>query len=431
MSPNVVFWLAVAGLVGTSLAAIGARSLAEFSRHELGEICRRRNALPLLGQILKQHDQAGLAAETLQVMATAELIASVAFWVRLGLEADGSRSWMPLVATIVVGAPVLWAVEIWIPRAVARLWAEPFLYFTWPLWQAVSASLAPVAFGARFVDTVFHRLVGRVPEVPDEESFGDEIRTIVTEGLREGLLEEDAREMIEGVIELSDVVVSEIMTPRTDMVSLPMSFSWDQMLQFVVLVRHTRIPVYDKNRDDIIGVLYTKDLLPELAKGAGEPPAPWTSLLRKPCFVPETKPVDALLQEFQETRNHMVVVLDEYGGVSGLVTMEDVLEEIVGEIIDESDKDLVEDIRQLDHRTAEALGRAHIDEINQRLALELPDDGDYDTIGGFVFSELGHVPAVGEELVRKNVRLTVLEATRRRIERVRIEVLDRAKRETA
>jgi len=111
--------------------------------------------------------------------------------------------------------------------------------------------------------------------------------------------------------------------------------------------------------------------------------------------------------------------------------MEDVLEEIVGEIIDESDKEAVEDIREIDHRTAEALGKVHIDEINERLALKLPDDGDFDTIGGFVFSELGHVPAVGEELVRKNVRLTVLEATRRRIERVRIEVLDRPKRETA
>ena len=120
-----------------------------------------------------------------------------------------------------------------------------------------------------------------------------------------------------------------------------------------------------------------------------------TSLLRQPCFVPETKKVDVLLQEFQETRNHMVIVLDEYGGVSGLVSMEDVL-----------------------------------DEINERLALELPDDGDFDTIGGFVFTQLGHVPTVEEELVWHNVRITVLEATRRRIERVRVEVLDRPKRET-
>jgi len=127
----------------------------------------------------------------------------------------------------------------------------------------------------------------------------------------------------------------------------------------------------------------------------------------------------------------MAVVLDEYGGVSGLVTMEDVLEEIVGEIVDEYDKDLVDGIKEIDQRTAEVLGKVHVDEINERLALKLPEDRDVDTIAGFVFSELGHVPAVGEEVVSNNVRITVLEATARRIERVRLEILDRTKRETA
>jgi CBS domain containing-hemolysin-like protein len=425
---HVVFWLAVGGLVLTCLAAIGARSLAEFSRHELEEICRRRNAQHRLGEILRSYDQAGLAAETLRVVGTAVLTVSGAFWV---WSKWGPPHWTFLTFSVAAGGLLLLAVEIWIPWAFARLWAEPFLYRTWPLWRALSFLLAPLVLGARFVDTVLHRVAGRLPEVPDEESFEDEIRTIVTEGHREGLLEEDAREMIEGVIELSDVDVSEIMTPRTDMVSIPLSLSWQEMLEFVVRVHHTRIPVYDQNRDDIIGILYTKDLLPELAKPGDEPRPPWKSLLREPCFVPETKKVDVLLQEFQQTRNHMVIVLDEYGGVSGLVSMEDVLEEIVGEIIDESDKDLVDGIREIDHRTAEALGKVHIDEINERLALELPDDGDFDTIGGFVFTELGHVPAVKEELVWHNVRITVLEATRRRIQRVRLEVLDRPKRETA
>jgi len=140
-------------------------------------------------------------------------------------------------------------------------------------------------------------------------------------------------------------------------------------------------------------------------------------------------PVDQLLQEFQRTRNHMAVLLDEYGGVSGLVTMEDVLEEIVGEIIDEYDKDLVDGIREIDERSAEVLGKVHIDEINERLELDLPEDGDFDTIGGLIFSVLGHVPVAGEELVWKNVRFTVLEATRRRLERVRIEILDPSQRE--
>jgi CBS domain containing-hemolysin-like protein len=426
-----MFWLALAGLLLTCLAAIGARSLAEFSPHEIKEICRRRRTPDRLGQILKRHDQVALAAETLQVVATAVFIGAAVFWVWAAWEAQEPPSWAWRAAWLAAGAVALLAVEIWIPWSVVRLWANPFLYHTWPLWLAVSFLLAPLVVLARFVDAVMHRLAGRTPAEPDEESFEEDIRTIVTEGHREGLLEEDAREMIEGVIELGDLDVSEIMTPRTDMVCMPMSLSWQEALEFVVDVGHTRIPVTNKNLDDIVGILYVRDLLPQLAKGPQPPERPWTGLLRDPYFVPETKPIDVLLQEFQQTRNHMAVVLDEYGGVSGLVTMEDVLEEIVGEIVDEYDQDLVDGIRQLDDHLSEALGKVHIDEINQRLGIELPDDGDFDTIAGFVFSRLGHVPDVSEELLAGNVRITVLEATPRRIERVRIEILDHPRRETA
>ncbi len=181
----------------------------------------------------------------------------------------------PSIATpwtaIVAGAAVtLLAVEIWIPWAVTRLWAEPFLYYTWSAWLAVSFLLSPLVMVARFFDALLHRLAGRTPEVPDEESFEEDIRTIVTEGHREGLLEEDAREMIEGVIELGDIEVSQVMTPRTDMVSLPMDFSWQEALEFIIEAGLTRLPVVNKNRDDIVGILVTKDLLPELAKGPNE-----------------------------------------------------------------------------------------------------------------------------------------------------------------
>ena len=426
-----MFWLALAGLLLTCLAAIGARSLAEFSPHELKEICRRRKTPDRLGQILRRRDRVALAAETLQVVATAAFIGAGAFWIWAQWQAEGTPGWALRTAWLAAGAVALLAVEIWIPWSVVRLWAAPFLYHTWTLWLGVSFLLAPLVVLARFVDAVVHRLAGRTPEQPDEESFEDDIRTIVTEGHREGLLEEDAREMIEGVIELGDLDVSEIMTPRSDMVCMTLALPWQEALEFIVEAGHTRIPVTNKNLDDIVGILYAKDLLPELARGPNGPRRPWTALLRKPYFVPETKPIDVLLQEFQQTRNHMAVVLDEYGGVSGLVTMEDVLEEIVGEIVDEYDEDLVEGIRQLDDGPCEALGKVHIDELNQKLGLQLPEEDDFDTIAGFVFSRLGHIPEVGEELLAGNVRITVLEATRRRIERVRIEILDRPRRETA
>ena len=325
-----------------------------------------------------------------------------------------------------MGGLLLLAVEIWLPWAVARLWAEWFLFYCWRVCRVLSLVLSPLVLAARFFDTLLHRLAGRQPERPTEESFEEEIRTIVTEGHREGLLEEDAREMIEGIIDLGDADVSEIMTPRTDMVSLPLDKTLGEALQFIVNVAHTRIPVYNKNRDDVVGILYAKDLLPKLAQHEPVEKTPLAEILREPYFVPETKRVDDLLQEFQRTRNHMAVVLDEYGGVSGVVTIEDVLEEIVGEIVDEYDEELVEGIKRIDDRTSEALARVHVDEINARLGLDLPEDGEFDTIGGYVFHELGHVPRVGEKLVRSGVRLTVLEATRRRIERVKIEMIDRA-----
>jgi CBS domain containing-hemolysin-like protein len=425
VSAEMLFWLAVAGLMLTCLSAVGAKSLATFSRHDLEEICRRRDAMSRLGAILRRHDVAAQAAETLQAIATAVVVLAVAFWtISRSPHAPAPPNWTLLATNACVGALLLLAVEIWIPWAVARLWSTPLVYYTWPLWRLVGVVLMPLLLGARFVDTLFRRLAGRQPEESDQESFEDEIRTIVTEGHREGLLEEDAREMIEGVMELSDVRVSEIMTPRTDMVSLSVHLSWDEAVDFVIKQGHTRIPAYDKNRDDIVGVLYTKDLLPELAKGPQRETASWTSLLREPYFVPETKPIDVLLQEFQRGRHHMAVVLDEYGGVSGLVSLEDVLEEIVGEISDEYDKDLVDGIRRAGDGPAEVLGKVHIAEINERLGLDLPEDGEFDTIGGFVFSSLGHVPIVGEEVIHNRTRITVLEATRRRILRLRLETLD-------
>jgi CBS domain containing-hemolysin-like protein len=207
---------------------------------------------------------------------------------------------------------------------------------------------------------------------------------------------------------------------------------WDELISQAIESGHTRIPVYDKTRDDIVGILYVKDLLPELATGDADSRTPIRELLRKPLFVPETKAVDDLLQMFQQLRTHIAVVLDEYGGVSGLVTIEDVLEEIVGEIDDEYDPESVQEIERIDQDTVEALGRAHIDEINEALSLELPEDGDYDTIGGLVFSELGRIPQTGEAVVwQDKVRISVLEATRRRIDRVRIERLEGGQRESA
>ncbi len=432
MTLDALLWLAGGSLLITAFAATGARSLRGFSRHDLEEICRRKNDPEKFSEILRNYSDVTLGVETLHVLGGAAFAVLAACY--------GLAQWAPagenlsaglLLPILAVAGLLLLAAQIWIPWAIAQIWATPFLYATWNLWRVVRALMTPLVFIAQVVDTIMHRLAGRQREALTEDVYEEEIRTIVNEGHREGLLEEDAREMIEGVIELGEADVAKIMTPRTDMVMMPLNQSLSEVVDFVVQAGHTRIPVFDATRDDVVGILYAKDLIPVLADGQDWRSQPLADILRMPYFVPETKRLDDLLEEFQQTRNHMAVVLDEYGGVSGLVTIEDVLEEIVGEIVDEYDEEEDDELRRIDDHTVEVLGRLHIDEVNEQLGLNLPEDEDYDTIGGFVFSQLGRIPLQGEELTWENVRIEVLETTNRRIERLLLEVLEETSRETA
>jgi CBS domain containing-hemolysin-like protein len=430
----VTLWFisAVVFLAIAAYAAIGARCLRRFSRARLDELCRQEHTRPLFSQIIQLRDRATLGAESLQVLAMFAAIVAGTVFAWLLMESTVQSAWLESTEAAVVGAVLLWFALVWLPTSIARLWADSFVLNSWPLWKTVAVVMAPSVWGAELLSHLFRRLSGRKVEHVTEESLEEEILTIVSEGEREGLLEEDAREMIEGVIELGDVTVARIMTPRTDMVSMHIDLPWDEVIQSAITAGHTRIPVYNRSPDDIVGILHSKDLLVELAKPDPRSRQPWQDLLRKPFFVPETKPVDELLQEFQRSRNHIAVVLDEFGGVSGLVTIEDALEEIVGEIADEHDDAANDDgIKPLGEHAAEALARVRIHELNERLGLSLPEDEHFDTIGGFVFHELGRIPNVGEELIWQDVRIKVLEATRRRIDRVSIQILDRPQQATA
>lgn len=432
MSATELFWTSVGAFLATGIASLGARVLHDFSRHDLEDICRRRGQPERFSQMLRLHETVALGVEMLAGFAATWAVVTGFLWAaeqwQLAVDSDWPR-W--LWSSMALGL-LLAVVATWIPWTTSRLFGERFLFLTWPMWKVLATIAAPLVWGAKLLDTVLHRIAGRTPPQVDEDSIEEEIRTIVTEGHREGLLEGDAREMIEGVIELGDADVSEIMTPRTNMHMLQVDMPWNDMVADVIETSHTRVPVFDKNRDDIIGILYSKDLLPELATGDPDSRTPIRDLLRKPVFVPETKPVDDLLQMFQQMHTHIAIVLDEYGGVAGLVTIEDVLEEIVGEIIDEYDQEEAQEIERIDEDTYEALGRTHVDEINEAMGLDLPEDADFDTIGGFVFSELGHVPLTGESLVWKDaVRISVVEATKRRIDRVRIQRLGDGQRESA
>jgi CBS domain containing-hemolysin-like protein len=427
-----LLWISIGALAATAIVNLGVRALREFSRHDLAELCTRRGKPERFGEILRTHEEVALGVEMVSAFTGVLGILAGAAWGAAKWDYSLTESIGNLLVTSLALGLVFVAVRTWAPWVGARLFAEGFLYRTWPFWRALSASTLPLVWGAQMLDAILHRVVGREPQEVDEQAIEEEIRTIVSEGHRGGLLEDEAREMIEGVIDLGDAYVSQIMTPRTDMHMVQADLPWDELLSEVIESGHTRIPVYDRTRDDIVGLLYSKDLLPELATGDADSRTPIRELVRKPLFVPETKAVNDLLQMFQQLRTHIAIVLDEYGGVSGLVTIEDVLEEIVGEIDDEYDSESVEEIHRIDQDTVEALGRTHIDEINEEMNLELPEDGDFDTIGGLVFSEMGRIPQAGEEVVWQNkVRIVVLEATRRRIDRVRVERLATGQRESA
>lgn len=432
MTEDPLLWTALISAVLICFFSLGTRVLRGFSRHDLRELCEHRNAPQLFGEVLRAHDRVALGLDVLVVLTLAVFVASGAAW---GWREAGHVAlppWTTVVAHALLVGLLLIVFHVLIPWTTSRLFSAHLLYFCWPAFKLSAVLAAPVVFVVQGFDTLLHRVFGRTAPSLDEETLEEEIRSIVSEGHREGLLEGEAREMIEGVIELGDADVGEIMTPRTDMHVISVDVPWEELLPLVIDKGYTRIPVYEKNRDEIIGVLYSKDLLPELAKGPDQPRKPLRKIIRKPLFVPATKAVDDLLRMFQQLRTHIAIVLDEYGGVAGLVTIEDVLEEIVGEIVDEYDVDVEETIKQKDEDVFEAAGRAHVDEINSAMNLDLPDDGDFDTIGGFVFTEFGRVPAVGESLHWNDLlKITVLEASRRRIERVRLERLSGVPREIA
>jgi CBS domain containing-hemolysin-like protein len=245
-----------------------------------------------------------------------------------------------------------------------------------------------------------------------------EISDAAEEGERSGVLEEEEREMIENIIDLGETEAVEVMTPRTDLVSIDCGASIKLARELAIESGHSRIPVYEGNRDQIIGILHVKDLLH--AKADAEP---IRELVRKPHFVPETKDLSELLKELKERKIHIAIVLDEYGGTSGLITMEDILEEIVGEITDEfDDQSESTGIRQIDAHTIRVDAKVHIYDLNEKLGLHLPDDVGYETIGGFVFSTLGRVPEAGETFRHNGAEFKILEADPRRVNRVQITV---------
>ena len=248
------------------------------------------------------------------------------------------------------------------------------------------------------------------------EKFEDEIQDLIDQGAEQGLISPGEGEMIQSIVEFRETVAREIMVPRISMVSCPADTTLKQAIETILKYGHTRIPIHEKDVDHIIGILHAKDLLAHWDLPA-QTIVP-REIVRPAHFVPENKRIVELLGELRARKSHMAIILDEYGGTAGLVTLEDIIEEIIGEIQDEYDRE-EEMIKPLDDQTSIVDARLNVEDLSSHLGIELPD-GEYDTLGGFITDLMGRVPKENEQVQFKDLTLTIRSADERKINRVEI-----------
>ena len=314
------------------------------------------------------------------------------------------------IVSIVLGELIPKGFALANPDRIALAVSGPITIFA----KIVSPLVAVLVLLTKIISKPFGIDPTRTPELSAAE-----IRLIVEQGSQQGVLEAEEEQMISAVMSLSDSKLHEVMVPRIDIVAIDQEASFDDAVTLVLTEGHSRTPLYKESVDHIVGILYAKDLLRIIAAGGPRPRL--RDIMRPALFVPESQAVDDLLNELQRRRVHMAIVLDEYGGTAGLVTIEDLLEEIVGEIQDEFDE---EEPMKVIVREGEAIldGRADIDEMGELVdpALELEDDEEYDTVGGFVYHRIGRVPVVGDTVAVDPFKITVIKVIGRRVGKVRV-----------
>lgn len=329
-----------------------------------------------------------------------------------------SSKWLEaLIATVSVTALLLVFSEI-IPKTLATQMGERMaLFYTRPI-KTVSWLLYPLSFVLSGIGTAAGRLAGGSSIVSRNLVSEEEIRAIISMGREDGAMEEGEANIMERVFLLGDRQVQEIMTPRTDIVWVEKGTSLVDFLAVYAEKPHSRFPIFEETVDNVIGILWIKDVLRAQAIGTIENGDVVTDLTRPSYFVPETKIVGELFTEMQEHRTQIAMVVDEYGGTAGLVTMEQLLEELVGELGDElaTGRKTVETI---DLNTYQVDGGMRLDQANEEMQVGLPE-GDYETVAGFIFNALGHIPKEGEQLKYGDMTITVTEMKGVKIEKVLI-----------
>jgi len=396
--PGVIEELTLRGRRGQRASAIGRRAGYYLAAIQVAEF-------------LLVFTYAGIAAAFI----APRLSALLAFF--LGIDTTAVFTDVSAVAvTVAVLSLIAVLFGLFVPRAIAARHAQgTLLLLAFPL-ELITWLTRPIVTVLFRVTQVIVRPFGGTAPQPGVVTE-DQIRALIETGQAQGVLERTEQEMISSIFEMGEKTVAEVMVPRTDIVGLDVETSAQELLDRITTVGHSRIPVYEGSADNIIGILYVKDVFRRIARGDRQ--LALRQFLRPAVFVPETKKVDALLREMQRDKVHIAIVVDEYGGTAGLVTIEDLVEEIVGEIRDEYD---VEHELVLPVSGTEALMDARIpfEDVRETFGLEVEPTEAYDTLGGFVTAQLGRFPRQGESFEAAGARFVVETIEGKRIRRVRV-----------
>ena len=401
-------------LVVTAGAVVLAALAAAADGALLGGDPDPEPAPPVVG-VLRRRERAHRALSLARVLAHLVAGAAVAQW--LGLEqGDGVRG----LALALAAALVIVIVVEGVSRSVGFATAPRLAIAFEPLIRLLDLSLSPVLRVGVALDSLFERLMpapSREERAEQREEATEQFRQVVA---AEADVSRDEEALLHGVFSLGDTAVREVMVPRVDIVGIDQTTHWNEVVDRVRSSEHARFPVFDDTLDNVVGILYAKDLLPFVIDD-DEPMSGWRSLVRAASFIPTSKPIDLQLRDFKASRTHIAIVSDEFGGTAGLVTIEDVLEEIVGEIHDEYDDEEPE-IEQEENKRFWVSGRLALDELSELLSQDFTQR-DLETVGGLVYEVFGRVPKPGEAVQIGNYKLVVERVRRRRVERVYFERL--------
>ena len=307
-----------------------------------------------------------------------------------------------------------------LPREVGDMIGAPVLARFAPFLSPLELFMKPLVTTGAAIDGVLARLLPPPPLSDEREGTVAPLRDVVAHGPQ---TPREQRAILRRVFSLGEIEVQEVMVPRVDIVGVERSTTWSEVVDRVRISQHARLPVYDDTLDHVMGILYAKDLLAAVIAGE-EPVAGWASLVRPATFIPESKAIDSQLRDFKATRTHIAIVVDEYGGTAGLLTIEDILEEIVGDIRDENDWEEPPIVAEANTRFWVS-GRVTFDELSEALGEQF-EDKDITTVGGLIFQRLGRVPRAGETLTMHGFRIVVERVVRRRIDRLYFERLETA-----